>query len=262
MSTVCLKGGIIPLHPVPSHPCPFLCDLPFKGQAGQEHSRGGWPQHWLQGPLLAPGFRGQQNLMASMYSVGGSGRSALQQSPMMSWRLKAWLYPHAAMSCVLMTLRVNYTSFCPGLIDTNSFGWYKLICFQGSLTGGHHSLENLRKKFKVWKPIAAAEKTICRKTESTSNKGRQGEGMQLSKAPLGHSELKSKEKTACKTKSCQWQVQQTAGAKGSSWKQSCRLPSPFLYKYLPHEKQDTMKHQTVLLSWISPSLFSRVWLFF
>lgn len=42
MSTVCLKGGIIPLRPVPLHPCPFLCGQPFEGQSwpGAQQRRG------------------------------------------------------------------------------------------------------------------------------------------------------------------------------------------------------------------------------
>lgn len=230
MSMVCLTGGIIPLHLAPLHPCPFPCGQPFKGL--------GWPGAQQRTGLTTAQAAGPSAATRTPIANttwwhpcalwGGSVRSALQQSPVMIWRLKAWLYHHTAMSCVLMTLSINYTSFCPGLIVTNSFGWYKLSCFQGSLTGAIAALKNLIKKFKMWKPIAAAEKIICRKTENTSNKGRQGGGMLLSKAPPGHSKLKSKAKTACKTKSCQWRVQQTAGAKGSSWKQSCCLPSPLL----------------------------------
>lgn len=99
---------------------------------------------------------------------GDSVRSGPQQSPMVIWELKVWLYHHAALWALCWWLgSANYTFFCPGLVNTNKF-----ICFQRCHTGSHHSLENLRKTLKVWKPIAAAEKTICRKIVSCSNKSR------------------------------------------------------------------------------------------
>lgn len=121
MSTACLVGGIFSHH-APSHPCPFLSDQPFEGPDGQEHSGGGgWPHHQLQGPLLAPGPPWPTQL-DGIHVLCEGAQLGQPHSIALWWSgLKIWLHHYAAVSWVLMTLSVNHTSCCPGLVDTNSF---------------------------------------------------------------------------------------------------------------------------------------------
>jgi len=166
MSTACLEGGIL-LHRASSHPCPFLSDWPCEGLgwSGPQQRRGVTTPP-AAGPTAGTRTRTVHTAWWHPHTLWG-GSVAPQQGPMMIWRLKVWLYQCTAMSQVFMTWSV-----CSLYFLLSRFGWYKLICIQGLRTGGCRGLENLRKNLKVWKPIAVVEKTICRKIESSSNKGR------------------------------------------------------------------------------------------
>lgn len=177
------ERGVL-LHCAPSHPCPLLSEQPFGGP--------GWPgAQWRMG--MGGSTVGVTTLLATWPTAststpvvhrawwhphtlwGDSVTSAPHQSPMIIWGLKVWLYHHTAISQVVMTLLIT---IC--LVHR----WLIQISLPGPCTGGRRSLANLRKKLEMWKPISAAEKMICWKTESSSNKGR-GKGSSSLRLPQG-----------------------------------------------------------------------------
>lgn len=88
---------------------------------------------------------------------GGSVRSAPQCSAMMIWGLKIWLYHYAAVSWVLMTLSINNTSCCPGLVDTNSFPSRDVVL------GAIAALKTLERNSKWENPSQQQRKEFARK---------------------------------------------------------------------------------------------------